>query len=124
MEDAKTLDGTVNRGIWLGPGFFIGRVCGIWGPMVLFFSQGIEHAAVNMFVISVGMVMGAEVNLSPWRFLKKIPVMLGNLVGGMFFPGLAMYCAHGSPTLDPQQIQAVNHESFSISAQPSGNICL
>ena len=50
--------------------------------------------------------------------------MLGNLVGGMFFPGLAMYCAHGSPTLDPQQIQAVNHESFSISAQPSGNICL
>ncbi len=77
-----------------------------------------------MFVISVGMVMGAEVGLSPWRFLNKIPVMLGNLVGGMFYPGLAMYCAHGSPKLDPQQVQAVNHDSFSISAQPSGNICL
>ncbi|MCA9501267.1 MAG: formate/nitrite transporter family protein [Nitrospira sp.] len=107
-----------------GPRFFIGRVCGIWGPMVLFVSQGIEHAVVDMFVMPVGVVMGAEIDRSPLRFLGKIPVMVDNLVGGMFFHDLPMNCAHGSPTIDPQQVQAVNHESCSISAQPSGNICL
>ncbi|HSF11001.1 MAG TPA: formate/nitrite transporter family protein [Nitrospirales bacterium] len=98
------------------PRFFIGRVCGIWGPTVLFFPQGIEHAVVTMFVIPVGMVMGAEVDMSHWRFLNKIPVMLGNLVGGMFFTGLAIYYAHGSATIAPQQVQSVNHASSSISA--------
>ena len=90
----------------------------------MFFPQGIAHAVVTMFVIPVGMVMGAEVDMSHWRFLNKIPVMPGNLVGGVVFPGLTMFCVHGSATIDPQQVQRVSHEYFSLSAQPSGNICL
>lgn len=39
--------------------------------MVLFFSQGIEHAVVNMFVMPVGMGMGAEIDRSPCRFLSR-----------------------------------------------------
>ena len=34
---------------------FSGKLLAIWGPTVLFFSQGFEHAVVNMFVIPVGM---------------------------------------------------------------------
>jgi hypothetical protein len=68
--------------------------------------------------------MGTEVRMSYWSFLNKNPVTLGNLVGGMFFTGLAMYCAHGFPAIDPQQVGGVNHESFSLSAQPSESVCL
>lgn len=85
---------------------------------------GIEHAVVNMFVIPGGWVMGTEIGMAHWRFLNKNRLMQGDLVGGMFFPGLAMYCAYGSPTIDPQQVGSVNHESFSLSAQPSESVCL
>lgn len=94
------------------------------GTTSLFFSQGIEHAVVNMVVIPVCMVMGTEVGMSHWSFLNKNPGMPCNLVGAMFFPGLAMFCAHRSPTIDLQQVGDLNHKSFSLSAQPSGSVCL
>ncbi|GJL62288.1 MAG: formate transporter [Nitrospirales bacterium] len=76
---------------------FIGKMFAIWGPTVLFFSQGFEHAVVNMFLIPVG---------------------------GMFFTRLAMYYAHGSASIAPQQVQNVKHASASLSAKPGGNVCL
>lgn len=69
----------------------------IWGPTVLFFSQGFEHAVVNMFAIPMGMLLGANVSLSTWWMWNQIPVTLGNLVGGMVFTGLAMYYTYGAP---------------------------
>lgn len=95
---------------------FIGKMVAIWGPTVLFFSQGFEHAVVNMFLIPVGMLLGAEISVSHWWLWNQIPVTLGNLVGGMFFTGLAIYYAHGSAILAPQQVQSVNHASSSLSA--------
>jgi formate transporter len=88
-----------------------GKILAIWGPTVLFFSQGFEHAVVNMFLIPVGMLLGAKVSLSSWWMWNQIPVTLGNLVGGMFFTGLAIYFTHravkpvlseGKPALSPQ----------------------
>ena len=75
-----------------------GKMLAIWGPTVLFFAQGFEHAVVNMFAIPMGMLLGANVSLSAWWFWNQIPVTLGNLVGGMVFTGLAVYYAHGNPT--------------------------
>ncbi|WP_342349742.1 formate/nitrite transporter family protein [uncultured Nitrospira sp.] len=95
---------------------FIGKMVAIWGPTVLFFSQGFEHAVVNMFLIPVGMLLGAEISVSHWWLWNQIPVTLGNLVGGMFFTGLAIYYAHGSVVIAPQQVQSVNHASSSTSA--------
>ncbi|HND03196.1 MAG TPA: formate/nitrite transporter family protein, partial [Nitrospira sp.] len=63
-------------------------------PTLLFFSQGFEHAVVNMFLMPVGMMLGADVSLSTWWLWNQIPVTLGNLVGGMLFTGLAIYAAH------------------------------
>ncbi|NOS77270.1 MAG: formate/nitrite transporter family protein [Nitrospira sp.] len=73
---------------------FGGKLLAIWGPTVLFFSQGFEHAVVNMFVIPVGMLLGANVTASSWWLWNQIPVTLGNLVGGMLFTGMAIYLTH------------------------------
>ncbi|WP_447986602.1 formate/nitrite transporter family protein [Nitrospira sp. Nam74] len=75
-----------------------GKMLAIWGPTVLFFSQGFEHAVVNMFAIPMGMLLGANVSLSTWWLWNQIPVTLGNLVGGMVFTGLAIYYTHGPVT--------------------------
>jgi formate/nitrite transporter len=72
----------------------VGKILAMWGPVVLFFSQGFEHAVVNMFVIPVGMMMGANVSVWDWWVWNQIPVTLGNLVGGMVFTGLAIYASH------------------------------
>jgi formate/nitrite transporter FocA (FNT family) len=76
-----------------------GKIIAIWGPTVLFFSQGFEHAVVNMFIIPVGMLLGAHVTLMDWWLWNQIPVRLGNLVGGMLFTGLAIYFTHRPNTV-------------------------
>ncbi|ULA65217.1 MAG: Formate/nitrite transporter family protein [Nitrospira sp.] len=77
---------------------FGGKLLAIWGPTVLFFSQGFEHTVVNMFVIPVGMLLGADITVSSWWFWNQIPVTLGNLVGGMLFTGMAIYLTHRPAT--------------------------
>ncbi|NKB81826.1 MAG: formate/nitrite transporter family protein [Nitrospirales bacterium] len=72
----------------------VGKMLAIWGPVMLFFSQGFEHTVVNMFVIPSGILMGANVTIGQWWMWNQIPVTLGNLVGGMFFTGLAIYLTH------------------------------
>jgi formate/nitrite transporter len=91
---------------------FSGKMLAIWGPTVLFFSQGFEHAVVNMFLIPVGMLLGAHVNLSTWWLWNQIPVTLGNLVGGMLFTGLAIYFTHRNLMLVPGR-------NLAISSQPA-----
>jgi formate/nitrite transporter len=71
-----------------------GKMIAIWGPAVLFFSQGFEHAVVNMFVIPAGMILGADVGIGRWWIWNQIPVTVGNLLGGMLLTGLALYCTH------------------------------
>jgi len=78
---------------------FGGKLLAIWGPTVLFFSQGFEHAVVNMFVIPIGMLLGADIAVSSWWLWNQIPVTAGNLVGGMLFTGMAIYLTHrAAPT--------------------------
>ncbi len=83
-----------------------GKFVAIWGPTLLFFSQGFEHAVVNMFLMPVGMMLGADVSLSTWWLWNQIPVTLGNLVGGMLFTGLAIYAAHHATAPSAASAQA------------------
>jgi len=78
-----------------------GKILAIWGPTLLFFSQGFEHAVVNMFAIPVGMLLGAHVTLADWWLWNQIPVTFGNLVGGMLFTGLAIYFTHRPAVVEP-----------------------
>jgi formate/nitrite transporter len=70
------------------------KMLAMWGPVMLFFSQGYEHAVVNMFMIPAGMMLGADVSMGDWWVWNQIPVTLGNLVGGLFFTGWAIYMTH------------------------------
>lgn len=82
---------------------FTGKMIAIWGPTMLFFSQGFEHTVVNMFIIPVGILLGADVSVPTWWLWNQIPVTAGNLVGGMVFTGLALYVTHrkSAPTPAP-----------------------
>ncbi len=71
-----------------------GKMLAIWGPVLMFFSQGFEHTVVNMFVIPAGMMMGANIGVGEWWVWNQIPVTLGNLVGGLIFTGWAIYVTH------------------------------
>ena len=69
----------------------IGKIAAMWLPIMAFFSLGYEHAIVNMFVIPAGMMLGADITISDWWLLNEIPVLLGNILGGMIFTGFALY---------------------------------
>ncbi|WP_270240879.1 formate/nitrite transporter family protein [Kocuria marina] len=72
----------------------IGKIAAIWLPIMAFYGLGFEHAVVNFFMIPMGMLMGADVGLGDWWIWNQIPVLLGNLVGGFVFTGLALMYAH------------------------------
>lgn len=72
----------------------LGKIAAMWIPILIFFAQGFEHAVVNMFVIPAGMMLGADVSLADWWLWNQIPVLIGNIVGGFVFTGLALYLTH------------------------------
>ena len=72
----------------------IGKIVATWMPIFMFFALGFEHAVVNMFIIPTGMLLGAKVTVYEWWVWNQIPVTLGNLIGGFFFTGLALYSTY------------------------------
>jgi len=69
----------------------IGKIAAMWLPIMTFFALGYEHAIVNMFVIPAGIMLGANVTVTDWWLWNEIPVILGNIIGGMLFTGMALY---------------------------------
>ncbi len=76
----------------------IGKISAMWLPIMTFFGLGYEHAIVNMFVIPAGMWLGANITVADWWLWNGIPVIAGNLVGGMLFTGFMLYWSHHQPT--------------------------
>jgi formate transporter len=79
----------------------VGKIAAGWLPIFIFFAQSFEHSVVNMFVIPLGMMLGAKTTLIQWWVWNQIPVTLGNFVGGYLFTGLALYL-----TLKPKKVAA------------------
>ncbi len=73
----------------------IGKIVGAYMPIMMFFALGFEHSVVNMFVIPIGMMLGAHVSIAQWWLWNEIPVTLGNLAGGLVFTGMALYATFG-----------------------------
>ena len=64
----------------------IGKIFGIWFPIMAFVTIGFEHSVANMFFIPLGMFLGAKgVTWSTMIMNNLIPVTLGNIVGGAIF---------------------------------------
>ena len=71
-----------------------GTIIAMWLPVTIFFSLGLEHAVVNMFVIPAGMMLGADVSLGQFLGWNLLPVLVGNFLGGALFTALPLYFSH------------------------------
>lgn len=69
----------------------IGKIVAMWLPIMTFFALGYEHAIVNMFLIPAGIMLGANITVVEWWLWNGLPVIAGNIVGGMVFTGFALY---------------------------------
>jgi formate/nitrite transporter len=76
----------------------IGKVWGIWFPIMAFVALGFEHSIANMFFIPLGIFLGANVTWGQFFITNLIPVTLGNIVGGAGFVGLIYWWLYGRAT--------------------------
>jgi formate transporter len=71
-----------------------GKVVAMWMPIMVFFAMTFEHSIVNMFLFPSAMLMGGNFSIMDYLIWNEIPVVLGNLVGGLAFTGLTLYATH------------------------------
>jgi len=71
-----------------------GKAIAMWMPIMLFFYMTFEHSVVNMFLFPSALIMGGEFSVGDYFIWNEIPVVLGNLVGGLLFVGLTLYTTH------------------------------
>lgn len=71
-----------------------GKVIAMWMPIMLFFGMGFEHSVVNMFLFPSGLLMGGDFSIMDYLVWNELPVVLGNLIGGLSLTGLTLYTTH------------------------------
>ena len=72
-----------------------GKVIAMWMPIMVFFFMGFEHSVVNMYLFPSGIMLGGQFTIMDYLIWNEIPTIVGNLVGGLAFVGLALYATHG-----------------------------
>jgi formate/nitrite transporter len=73
----------------------VGKIWGIWWPIMAFVALGFEHSIANMFFIPLGMLNGASVSIGQLLIGNLLPVTLGNIVGGAGFVGFIYWWLYG-----------------------------
>jgi formate/nitrite transporter len=68
----------------------VGKVIGVWFPVMAFVTLGFEHCVANMFFLPVAMALGAPISPSDALLHNLLPATLGNIVGGGLLVG-ALY---------------------------------
>lgn len=63
-------------------------------PIPAFIAIGLEHSVANIFIISAGILAGADVSWADMWINNLVPVTLGNIVGGAFCVGFALWLVH------------------------------
>lgn len=71
-----------------------GKVIAMWMPIMVFFAMTFEHSIVNMFLFPSALILGGKFSIMDYLIWNEIPVVLGNLVGGLAFTGLTLYATH------------------------------
>lgn len=69
----------------------IGKIVGIWVPIMAFVTLGFEHSVANMFFIPLGMFLGAKISVVQLLWNNLIPVTIGNIIGGALFVACAYW---------------------------------
>ncbi|SBV37297.1 Formate/nitrite transporter (fragment) [uncultured Stenotrophomonas sp.] len=71
-----------------------GKALAMWMPVMLFFAMSFEHSVVNMFLFPSALMLGGDFTIGDYLLWNEIPTVLGNMVGGLSFVGLTIYCTH------------------------------
>lgn len=58
-----------------------GKIAAAWVPITVFVALGLEHAVANMFLVPLGIFLGADVSWASLIIDNLVPVILGNLGG-------------------------------------------
>lgn len=72
-----------------------GKLLGIWGPISMFVTIGLEHSVANMFIIPLGIMLGANVSFTDFLVKNLIPVTIGNAFAGVVFMAAVYTFAYG-----------------------------
>ena len=94
-----------------------GKIIGCWLPIVIFFGQGFEHAVVNMALMPLGLMLGAAATVPQYLLCNELPVVLGNLVGGFLFTGLALYLAYPNGSTAAGQDVIADAHAHAVAAE-------
>jgi formate/nitrite transporter len=70
-----------------------GKILAILLPITAFVALGFEHSVANMYLIPIGMLAGAGLDLGGF-FGNLVPVTLGNIVGGSGFVALVYWLVY------------------------------
>lgn len=71
-----------------------GKVIAMWMPITVFFYMTFEHSIVNMFLFPFALIMGGNFSFMDYIIWNELPVVFGNLIGGLAFTGLTLYATH------------------------------
>ncbi|WP_372757629.1 formate/nitrite transporter family protein [Mariniflexile sp.] len=66
----------------------VGKIFGIWLPVMAFVTLGFEHSIANMYFIPLAIFEGAPITWMHFFESNLIPATLGNIVGGVIFVGM------------------------------------
>ena len=62
----------------------VGKIFGIYFPIMIFVASGYEHSVANMYFLPIGLMMKGEfISNFPIIFNNLIPVTIGNIIGGL-----------------------------------------
>ena len=84
----------VGLAIWLAYGAddFIGKIIGMWFPIMAFVAIGFQHVVANMFVIPAAIFAG---HFTWMDFVSNIvPTYIGNIIGGSIFVGFIYFFSY------------------------------
>lgn len=75
--------------LWLGfsSRSMMGRVLGLWLPVMAFVTLGMEHSIANMYYLPMALLSGADFGVGEMLLRNLLPVTLGNIVGGAVLVG-------------------------------------
>ncbi len=72
----------------------MGKIIGIWWPVMIFVAIGYEHSIANMFIIPMAMFQGADITVGELFCSNLIPATIGNIIGGALFVGTAYWYSY------------------------------
>jgi formate/nitrite transporter len=77
------------------------KILAILFPVTAFVAAGFEHSVANMYFLPLGMLLGADINVTQMLH-NLIPVTLGNLLGGSGMVGLVYHTIYRRNPISPR----------------------